>query len=401
MGKRRLFCRLTALLLVLFLLPVAGAKADLMGEARTMLQMINDFRTGGDAWYWNSDNVTFTQRRNLSRLQYDDELEATALVRAQEIARNFDHTRPDGTDCFTAFPAGRDYMAENIAYGYPTAQQAFEGFLEENEDYAGQGHRRVMLLNTVTRVGIAAVEVGGTRYWVQEFSSEPKAAAAAPANTSGKAGWQQSGGKWYYWKNDGTLVKGWLKDGGKWYYMGQDGAMVTGWQEDGGKWYFFSSSGAMQTGWIKSNNKWFFMNTSGEMITGWKKDGGKWYYLGKDGAMATGWVTDGGKKYYMDGSGAMVSGWKRIGGKWYYFNNSGAMVTGWLKLNKKWYYMDASGVMVTGTVKIDGSTEVFNADGSWSHTQLQDYDTPLSTEHWMVRIFKAMLQYVKQLLHIR
>lgn len=398
MGKRRLFCRLAALMLALFLLPVAGAHADLMGEARSMLQMINEFRTGSDAWYWNRDNTTWTVKSNLGRLQYDEELEATALVRAKELAVRFDHTRPDGTDCFTAFPAGRSFMAENIACGYPTAEQAFRGFLEEDEDYAGQGHRRIMLSSSATRVGIAAVEIGGVRYWVQEFASAPSAAAAS---SGGKAGWEESGGKWYYRKADGSLVTGWMKQNRKWYLLGSDGAMLTGWQENGGSRYYLNDSGEMQTGWVKSNGSWYFLNASGAMQTGWIRDGGKWYFLNKDGAMQTGWVSDGGTKYYMDSSGVMQTGWKKVGGNWYYFAASGAMYTGWLKEGGKWYYLRSSGEMVTGTVSIDGSNEVFGSDGVWRYTELSDYDTPLGTENMMIRMIKALTQVIRMSFNLK
>lgn len=360
------------LLFAMMVAVIPAAQADLMSEARSMLQMINDFRTGGNAWYWNRDNKTKTQKRGLARLQYDEELEAVALVRAQELAVRFDHTRPDGSDCFTAFPSNRTTMGENIACGYPTAQSAFEGFLEEDEDYAGQGHRRIMLTGDMSRVGIAAVEINGTRYWVQEFASAPTEESAAVDNDS-SGGWEKSGKNWVYRKKDGTLVTGWLKSGGKWYYM--------------------NSKGIMQTGWVKDGKEWYYMNKSGEMMTGWVKDARKWYYLNKDdGSMATGWVQDGGTKYYMDNSGAMVTGWKKISGKWYYFQSSGAMKTGWLKDGKTWYYLYANGEMATGTVKIDGSTEVFNSSGAWQYTQLQDYDTPRGTEDEEVILVKAVLQ---------
>lgn len=341
--------------LLLFAMMVAvipAAQADLMSEARRMLQMINDFRTGGNAWYWNKDNQTVTTKTGLGRLQYDEELEAVALVRAKELAVLFDHTRPDGTDCFTAFPDNREAMGENIASGYPTARSAFEGFLEENENYDGQGHRRIMLSSEMTRVGIAAVEVNGTRYWVQEFASAP-----TDSNTKAGSGWEQNGDKWYYRKEDGKLVTGWLKQGGKWFYMDRNGAM--------------------QTGWLKYN--------------------GAWYYLKDSGEMAAGWVNDAGSIYYMNDSGTMATGWKQIDGKWYYFQSFGGMKTGWLKDGKTWYYLRPSGEMATGTVTIDGSTEVFGADGAWKGTQLVDYNTPSSTEGLIERLIKAVWQIVQNL----
>ena len=96
------------LLFAMMISLIPAAQADLMSEARTMLQMINDFRTGENAWYWNRDNTSVTRKTGLGRLQYDEELEAVALVRAKELAVLFDHTRPDGTECFTAFPNNRE-----------------------------------------------------------------------------------------------------------------------------------------------------------------------------------------------------------------------------------------------------------------------------------------------------
>ena len=399
-GKERLPVKriFAILLLVSLLFVVPAAHADLMSDARGMLQLVNDFRTGDNAWYWNRDNTTYTLKTNLGALQYDEELEATALVRANEIAQVFDHTRPDGSDCTTAFPAGRVYMAENIAYGYRTAEDAFEAWLEEEDDYAGQGHRRNMLLGSVTRIGIAAVEIGGVRYWVQEFSSDPVDNAVG----GGATGWFEENGKWYYRKADGNLVVGWLKEKNKWYLLDGSGAMQTGWQEVNGTWYYFGDNGVLRTGWQEVSGKWYLFGSSGEMKTGWQKDGGKWYYLNGSGVLQTDqWIKDGGKTYYANSSGEMQTGWKEIGGSWYYFASSGVMQTGWKQLKNTWYYFRSTGEMVTGTVTIDGQKEVFNASGAWLYSEIQDYDTPLAVQPLAVRLFRAFLQQLMQLLRIR
>lgn len=67
-------------------------------EARSMLQLVNAFRTGKDAWYWNEDDKTKTTCKDLSALAYDYELEQMAMLRAAEIALSFSHTRPNGDD---------------------------------------------------------------------------------------------------------------------------------------------------------------------------------------------------------------------------------------------------------------------------------------------------------------
>lgn len=48
-------------------------------EAREMLKMVNDFRTGGENWYWNEDNQTKSNCKG-STLVYDYELEKAAML---------------------------------------------------------------------------------------------------------------------------------------------------------------------------------------------------------------------------------------------------------------------------------------------------------------------------------
>ena len=340
--------RMLAVMLVLVMalcMTVAGAETDRTDLAREMLGMINSFRTGGNAWYWNSDNQTVTQETGLSGLAYDYQLEEVAKIRAAEIAVRFSHTRPDGSKWSTAFPAGNYYRGENIACGQTSAQEAFDSFREEDEDYAGQGHRRNMLQKHFTRVGLAAVEVNGTIYWVQEFasgsvqgSSGGSSSSGAAASDSAQAGWVRDGGKYYYRNGDGSWAKGWIQDGGDWYYLDGKGAMQTGWIKDGGNWYYMDPSGAMQTGWIE--------------------DGDCWYYAGENGKLKT--------------------GWQEIENDWYYFKKDGAMVT--------------------GSLKIDGHTEYFNADGVWQDNEISDYETPLGTSP-LLTLFGKLLQQVQKTLN--
>ena len=138
-------------------------------DARTMLDMINDFRTGKDAWYWNSDNKTKTVCKNLGELTYDYELEKVAMQRAAEIAISFSHTRPNGELCFSLFPDNYYACGENIAAGHRTASEVMEAWKETDLPYSGQGHRRNMLSSDFNAVGFAKVYINGYYYWVQEF----------------------------------------------------------------------------------------------------------------------------------------------------------------------------------------------------------------------------------------
>lgn len=150
-------------------------------EARSMLAMINEFRTGEDAWYWNSDDTTITKLTGLGRLTYDYDLERIAIRRAAEIAVSFSHTRPNGESCFTAVSNGTRSWGENIAAGYPSAASVFAGWKETEEDYSGQGHRRNMLRSGYTSVGIGHVYYNGCHFWVQEFGYANSGAAQTAA----------------------------------------------------------------------------------------------------------------------------------------------------------------------------------------------------------------------------
>lgn len=161
--------------------------------ARSMLDNINSFRTGKDAWYWNEDNKTKTVC-NLSKIQYDYDLEQVAMQRAAEIVLSVNHARPDGSAWYTVFDDFGQYtnlaidIGENLSAGaYNTtvkdntpANDSFKGWREDDKDYLGQGHRRNMLASKFTCVGIACVNIGNTYYFVAEFGSK----ATNPAKTT-------------------------------------------------------------------------------------------------------------------------------------------------------------------------------------------------------------------------
>lgn len=149
-------------------------------EARSVLGLINEIRSD-DAWYYNSDGSVYNCGA-LAPMQYDYGLEQTAMQRAAELVISFDHTRPDGSSCFSAFPDGLWSAGENIAYGYGSAESVNTGWAERDESYSGQGHRRNMLSDDLTYVGIGHVIYKGTDYWVEDFSSTPTGVAETTAN---------------------------------------------------------------------------------------------------------------------------------------------------------------------------------------------------------------------------
>lgn len=113
---------------------------------------------------------TLVPLRAIGELKRDIALEETAKIRAKEIVQKFDHERPDGTSCFTAYPSGLSTMGENIACtGNNDQTQLFLMFAETEEDYAGQGHRRNMLNDNFTKVGIAVYRINGVSYCCMAF----------------------------------------------------------------------------------------------------------------------------------------------------------------------------------------------------------------------------------------
>lgn len=143
-------------------------------KCKKMYKKINKFRTKKKQWQWKKGSKKKqyfnTKKSNkLKKLKRDKALEKTAKKRAKEISKYFDHTRPNGKSCFTAYPKKFKTMGENIACGQETVDQVMEDWAEEDCKYGGQGHRRNMLYKKFKKVGVACYEVNGYKYWVQCF----------------------------------------------------------------------------------------------------------------------------------------------------------------------------------------------------------------------------------------
>lgn len=113
----------------------------------------------------------------LNPLTMDQGLLNTAQLRAQEIVTLFSHKRPDGSDCFTAFPSGHSYIGENIAAGYGNASYVMEGWM------GSPGHRANIMDSDYSAIGIACYYAPGTTYgyyWVQCFGSSIQSEAKNP-----------------------------------------------------------------------------------------------------------------------------------------------------------------------------------------------------------------------------
>lgn len=152
-----------------------GITADVI-DARGMLDLVNEWRATDPKYKGSaSSTVNDTQSGHTTALIYDYGLEEIALQRAIEVSCSFSHTRPDGTSYSTVTDSqGNTSSGENIAAGTTTIEAAFEAWKEEDEDYAGQGHRRNMLgvlgsFGDWTHIGIAGIKRNGITYWAMEF----------------------------------------------------------------------------------------------------------------------------------------------------------------------------------------------------------------------------------------
>ena len=121
--------------------------------------------------------------------------------------------------------------------------------------------------------------------------------------------WKKISDRWYYFDQNGNMVKGWLFKDGYWYYMDQSGVMKTGWLDLSSEWRFYlSPTGEMQIGWVQLGpGVWYYMNQDGYMQRGWIFVDNQWHYMGTDGKMQFGWVHVGDKQYYLNGDGTMAA----------------------------------------------------------------------------------------------
>lgn len=101
-------------------------------------------------------------------LQWSEELESIAVLRAAESTILQDHVRPDGRDCFTAAPEGVAYTMETLAWGFGSAAEALEGWYSEKASYVGEtgkpaGHYMALINPEIRYVGIADLEAAWQR----------------------------------------------------------------------------------------------------------------------------------------------------------------------------------------------------------------------------------------------
>lgn len=113
------------------------------------------------------------EKNGLSSLVLDDKLNKAAKVRSDEISSYYDHVRPDGSSCFTAFrEAGASYTsaAENIAAGQKTPEDVVSAWMSST------GHRKNILTASFKKMGIGYTyarngDKGYSDFWAQLFTN--------------------------------------------------------------------------------------------------------------------------------------------------------------------------------------------------------------------------------------
>ena len=146
-------------------------------QIKAIFDQTNSFRTGNEAYYLNSDNKTNKNLvGKLGKLTLDENLCKAAAIRAEEIVNKFAHERHNGSSCFTVLKdcsIRYGFAAENIAAGSSTGSATFNQWKEDGRPYSGQGHRRSMLSESATKIGLAyaySSEAPYKYYWVMELT---------------------------------------------------------------------------------------------------------------------------------------------------------------------------------------------------------------------------------------
>ena len=122
-----------------------------------------------------------------------------------------------------------------------------------------------------------------------------------------------------------------------------------------------SSDALAAQGWVKSGNTWYFYNQNGTLVrNAWAGN----YWLGADGKMATNaWVDS--NRYYVGNDGAWIkgygkSGWQKEGSAWYYYKDGTLARNAWAGN----YWLGADGRMATNAW-VDSNRYYVGNDGAW------------------------------------
>ena len=201
--------------------------------------------------------------------------------------------------------------------------------------------------------------------------------------------WKQVGNHWYYYNEQGVMLKNTVWNS---YYFHKDGKMANNeWIYQNNHWYYAKSSGILALNeWMSINQRWYVFNLQGIMLANqWKDE----YYLKSSGAMAKNeWVFDPTYQswFYLTSSGRYAQNtWKDD----YYLKSGGYMAKKeWIYDSnyQAWFYLDENGVYVTGSHLINGALHSFKGNGAWIKEIKEEKSSdelPFATNNYQKVIF--------------
>ncbi len=101
-------------------------------------------------------------KAGLNELEIDDTMMEMAAVRAKELSVLFDHTRPDGTDCWTIFEEfgqRQPLCVENAGAGKGAAEWQVGSWMNSTA-----GHKENILWDGMTRIGVGYYYQADSQY---------------------------------------------------------------------------------------------------------------------------------------------------------------------------------------------------------------------------------------------
>ena len=339
-------------------------------DAREILALVNQART----------------KAGVGALMWDYELEKAAIQRAAEIAILFSHDRPNGTQCFTAFPSGYYACGENIYASSGNANASSANTSWTNSP----GHYANMINGDFTCMAAAKVQVGSFSFWVELFGDPNQGTTAttvlsgtheytievAPDNAKLSFGTtlksntakgssvqytiQNQNTEWSYAKvNILPSSFNWTSSNSGVATIDSNGRATA---KGAGEVTIAAKNKALES--LAVSNKVTLTGNSSAVKEGWVHGSKGWWYRHNDGSYAKGFQAIKGATYYFDNNGWMKTGWQKIDNNWYYFKGSGAMASGWQKVGSKWYFMNAEGIMQTGKLIDKGNTYFLDGNGA-------------------------------------
>lgn len=152
-------------LLLVFAFFIAVLVPKPVQAAETGQVVVTGERSYSDAWKVLNRVNKERAAEGLPALTMDKGLLEAAMIRAHEIAIYFDHMRPNGEWCHVVFSDYLPLAGENIAILKKTPKEVMDMWMDS------PGHRSNILGEYYTSMGVGAVTVNGTCYWVQCFSA--------------------------------------------------------------------------------------------------------------------------------------------------------------------------------------------------------------------------------------